>query len=1057
MATTCRSHFRIMKSLFLSRHIIVCLCALIESATSAFAQAQSAPPDFYSNIDKPDYHPPSPEAAALGKYGQYNVNLNTGIPDITIPIYSLKVGAFTFPISISYNASGIKVTEIASRVGLGWTLNAGGMIAQNAMGILDGYEPMLVPPATYDPTCGNANCVPNADYYLAKDILDGRIYDTEPDVYIYNFLGFSGKYVNTPTGTATLPFTSDITFDGGAIDKNGNTYLFEASESSFVFRNCNSYAKNPLSQGITANYLTKIITAQGDSIRLVYDQELYSYFQSVSAKKYFQATGADMTCELPPDELCRDRNSVSVPRLSQIIASNGITINFIYTDLRKDVETNVTSPNINSARALNGIQVTEGGTTYNYSLAYDTISAGAGTDGKAATGMRMYLKKFTDKDGGVYQFQYTTQSSLPPRDSYSIDHYGYFNSRNNATLIPSYSDVNFIGANRSINEFSVQSGSLEKITYPTGGYSVFTLEPHYADISGFVGSGLRVKSITNYGIDNTVLSQKNYKYTSGTDTGISDIGMIVSNYADQLTQRKANNQGSFFELSEGSCQFIILSSSTSSFFDFVGLNPNAQYAVVEVTDADATQSGKSIFYYAGLDFGDATPAPMTDGRMEMKLKKEEHYRFTGPGTGNFQILSKKEYQYQTLPDVAAGFTYDPNNTINYSQALGFRIKYLVPEQAAGPEIPNFYPAVYLFRHYKYTSIWYFMNSMTETIYDGSNTFTQSSQYEYEKPAHAQLTKTTTYDSKGNVLTHVTRYPQDYLNGGITGVSVPGQWAFKGVPVEELSFLNGKLISAQLNEMKYENSSLNLSKKHVFNLNTPLDDQTNYPPSNSSTFTSLLPTGNPYREYFRIVSTDTKGNPTEILYDGGYSQALIWNTSKRQVLARGDNTTLANMAYTDFDSSNKGSWAYANNFNSSGFAGSQAFNGTSVSKSGLTTALTYRIGVWAKNAVPSISGYSATTYVGNDGWTHYEWLVTNLTSVTVTTNGALLDNLRLCPSNSMMSTYSYQPLVGLVSKTDANNKSEYYSYDASGRLKTIKDDSNNILKTYEYHFFQDVSH
>ena len=64
----------------------------------------------------------SPDAAALGKYGEYPVGLYTGIPSINIPFYEINSGRIKIPIGISYNAGGIKVEEIASSVGLGWAL-----------------------------------------------------------------------------------------------------------------------------------------------------------------------------------------------------------------------------------------------------------------------------------------------------------------------------------------------------------------------------------------------------------------------------------------------------------------------------------------------------------------------------------------------------------------------------------------------------------------------------------------------------------------------------------------------------------------------------------------------------------------------------------------------------------------------------------------------------------------------------------------------------------------------------------------------------------------------
>ena len=68
----------------------------------------------------------SPTAASLGKYGDFPVSYNTGLPQISIPIYTVKAGSLSLPISLSYHASGLKVQEQASWVGAGWALNAGG-------------------------------------------------------------------------------------------------------------------------------------------------------------------------------------------------------------------------------------------------------------------------------------------------------------------------------------------------------------------------------------------------------------------------------------------------------------------------------------------------------------------------------------------------------------------------------------------------------------------------------------------------------------------------------------------------------------------------------------------------------------------------------------------------------------------------------------------------------------------------------------------------------------------------------------------------------------------
>jgi hypothetical protein len=81
--------------------------------------------------------PPSPDAAALGKYGQYPVSMPNGLVQIDIPVYTIKLPLIQVPISISYHPSGIKVDEISSVVGLGWALNAGGVITRSVRGLPD--------------------------------------------------------------------------------------------------------------------------------------------------------------------------------------------------------------------------------------------------------------------------------------------------------------------------------------------------------------------------------------------------------------------------------------------------------------------------------------------------------------------------------------------------------------------------------------------------------------------------------------------------------------------------------------------------------------------------------------------------------------------------------------------------------------------------------------------------------------------------------------------------------------------------------------------------------
>lgn len=49
------------------------------------------------------------------------------------------------------------------------------------------------------------------------------------------------------------------------------------------------------------------------------------------------------------------------------------------------------------------------------------------------------------------------------------------------------------------------------------------------------------------------------------------------------------------------------------------------------------------------------------------------------------------------------------------------------------------------------------------------------------------------------------------------------------------------------------------------------------------------------------------------------------------------------------------------------------------------------------------------------------------------------------------TYTYLPLVGMASSTDAKGETTYYEYDSFKRLMNVKDKDKNITKRYDYHY------
>jgi YD repeat-containing protein len=98
----------------------------------------------------------------------------------------------------------------------------------------------------------------------------------------------------------------------------------------------------------------------------------------------------------------------------------------------------------------------------------------------------------------------------------------------------------------------------------------------------------------------------------------------------------------------------------------------------------------------------------------------------------------------------------------------------------------------------------------------------------------------------------------------------------------------------------------------------------------------------------------------------------------------------------------------------------------------------------------VNGSGGTSKITIGPWTNFEVRLFGVTTVTIGGTG-LIDELRLYPKGALMTTYTYEPLVGTTTQSDASGKITYYSYDGLGRLHMIQDQYGNILKRYDYEY------
>lgn len=181
--------------------------------------------------------PPSPEGASLGKYGDIPLNLFKGTANVRVPIYELKKGDITLPISLDYSSSGNKVNDVSTNVGLGWTLLAGGAITISINDNDDLRFQRIFPYnfLTFNPNADTS--INDPQYIIAKKYINGtNNYDLQADDYYYNVGGQSGRFffdVDNTDGYSVPKNDFKIHRDSTGwklTDAKGTIYTFNLSE-----------------------------------------------------------------------------------------------------------------------------------------------------------------------------------------------------------------------------------------------------------------------------------------------------------------------------------------------------------------------------------------------------------------------------------------------------------------------------------------------------------------------------------------------------------------------------------------------------------------------------------------------------------------------------------------------------------------------------------------------------------------------------------------------------------------------------------------------------------
>ena len=1131
--------------------------------------------DYYTPATIRNYVPPSPNAAGLGKYAEIPVSYSTGIPQISIPFYTIETGNISLPISLSYHSSGVKVEEEASWVGLGWSLNAGGVITRVVKGIPDDQFKVYGSYYSYQTGFGGDGFFDSAGYFysspkisafyngtyhsyngLRDEIALGQI-DGDPDIFYFNFGKYTGTFIFDQNRIPRLISGSDlkITFEQKdnygilsniglissftIITEDGTKYEFEDAEKTTVFAgtlegDVNSQSTRPYPYYFNLStsypyewlnynsswYLSRIVAVNGpQQVTFSYDSINSINLSNTSQKSFFgqdQGGGGEYRFI---NHWSNSMTCIHQKKLNRIDWVNGYMVfeaNYPRIDTKRSVNFSVPSPSKLISAALTDISIynTNDSLYKKYHLDYSNFKSTGATSvslGAAYGYYRLRLDSIHESSLSLtipaYKFEYDESVSLPNKFSCEQDFWGYYNGNGdtNTSLIPNiyvYPDCNVTtsiyhsiysvfqrnnyeleylipGADRNSNFEYAKSGVLNKIRYPMGGYETFRYELNSfkVDVNTIHGCGLRISEIKRYSCDNDSDPEiRNFSYdnSDGTTSGIVmnipefayynyiDPAYITGNHSESELQKYQAARFSAPQIGLGADQ------SNNVNYQFVTFqNPGNGKTVNEysfpvhfgienfINDGDTIYKRTKGLGLSNFPFAPNPNCDFTNG----KLKSETFYN---------DRMKIREIRYQ--------YALKSYNKINAFSSKTMRTEscYYCSEK---PVLIVSVGSKYFFLY-----AWSVLSQKTEVDFNSTgDSIKKVTDYTYRIASHKQLAGVKTNSSIPNEDIEVKYiYPGDLLETQYQniyfGMAVNNNMI--SYPIEQTMYKNNNVVASQLTTYKTENNYYVPDQVFKIETDTPLTSFNAYNGHEKDSHYSNVAA-------FEYHTYDTYSNPLTILFNRRLSYTYLWGYNGTKLLAETKNANTSECSYSGFENNEFNSWypntpfQFENQANNvqTGRTSLKIYGGGTVSRNffvGLNASehSGYKASVWVKGADDAyikmkVSGQTTNVILNNSGnsteWhlleiemprTKYDNSINenlNIIAEVGSTGVAYFDDLRFYPMDAQMTTYTYDPLIGITSSSDINNKPTYYEYDGLGRLVLNRDYLGNILKKYDYNY------
>ncbi|MDX9928272.1 MAG: hypothetical protein RBS37_00290 [Bacteroidales bacterium] len=950
----------------------------------------------------------------------------TGAAIITIPLWDIEARGISIPVSLNYSTAGIRVNDIAGPSGLGWSLITGPSISRMVNGLAD--ESGEADPGhdwfSLDPLSISCRLDSLRNYFE-------EAWDFGPDIFSFSLPGASGSFLFDNSGGIhfTNPHTSSIYVDWykydplfgycpgfSAIDNQGNTIIFRATETTSTTTNKDSInnhsgdgleflaPRNSTFDGerVTAWGPSLIITSAGDTISYSYSQ--YSF----TAEEYLVATS--YSSYYKEEELQEEYWRTSTEESFNILLVDTITtpdiiVVFVYgyDELLSTFKSKLTSIEILDRYSDERIAYyTFGHGKYpgDPRLRLDSINvSGPSTGGEPVT----------------YSFQYTADS-LYTAGHYGQDYYGYHNKNLIEHMLPVLSlqyqygdlsnDFQYEVADRNIDADRIKTGVLEKIIYPAGGSLEMAYEPNSDTISaGNIrqAPGLRVSSIKARNAEDAAIYEQRYYYT-----GLNGFYILTDPYL-------YNPNGVFFR-----------------YYSHEGGDPEPY--VTDITNTSTPVARKLYGLPGGFCYETVTRLAIDPESADTIHRTVENYTTTNSLRSNRPELTSRsfwdsegrkvmqeDYSYllytdTTLYGLIHGASYIFNDSL---YECGTTWVYSYPGNAkmfyAMQTIPYYLNArmlsELLTKNYSYHTVT--GDSLISKIHV---------EYDYCETLPLVSSLTTSHYAHLQAQPHLVelkqfRYPFDYA--GTVDVAS--------------TLVNNNILARALDSRSYLNGHLTEAKTFSFTETGQPDYEYRYTGANDTiswASDSLLQKG--FTMELRI-DYDTLGNPVKASTVNG-ENVTLWGYGNRYPIAEITGADTGQVFYTGFERN------------------TSATRDASLSRTGeyyLILSGSYQC---PAGLLPG--NYIMTYYWRSSSSSPWELITENIQlqqSQYASTNKTTghIDDLRIYPPGSRITTYTWKPCLGKTSETDTNGTTVFYEYDSHGRLFRVLDNRGNIQRTILY--------